>query len=612
MLTSKELRKIFELAKSEHPTIVRGATVHILKEEKLREVREYLSKLERIEIYHENEIFCRECSVKRQGLLVKFVEALRSGEKNKAVQMIEEIPAESARLCKKCTTIAREQLNDLLESFPDITLADFTATSKAAYTYKEEIIGREIQRYMVGDAEVRIIETPDGRLCYDITPPSQNLTLQERSVLAEILETSAERALTLQETIALLERVCTERGLSSRRLDRFLNCYLHGFGDLQYMIEDENLTDIFVFTNGRITVEHYDYSSMECTLRFTREGLEALALAYERITSKTFSMSSPVSVYFWDEHNCRISAAGYVANFSTIPEFTIRKWPSEPWSVLELIRRGSLSFRLAALLNLAVYSGMAIIIAGDKGGGKSTLLNALLFMIPRRSRKLAILTDREIHSWFYKNDFRISELRVHTGNSITSQGVPISQAVNFMLVFGEAKLTIFNEIKFKEEAAPFFGTTAVAGVNSIATTMHASSPEGIIHRLIYSFELNPEAVRNIDLIVMAEPRRDLAGRLRRAVTRVTEIQPFKRNPLEEGKMKDIARFNGEDWDFMLDSSHFVKRVAERFSLSEDDVLSLLDDLEEKYRELFRRKAEGRLRRVEIPDEIEEFFRRWCR
>ncbi len=459
---------------------------------------------------------------------------------------------------------------------------------------------------------MRIIEAPDGRLYYDITPQSQMLNLNERTVLAAVLEEAQRGAMNLDEAKGMLSQMCRETGIPEKRLIGFLESYLYSFGDLHYFLLDENLTDIFVFASGRVVVEHYDFSTMECTLRFTREGLEALALAYERITGKTFSMSSPTSVYFWDELNCRISAAGYVANFYTVPEFAIRKWPSEPWSALELIRRGSLSFRLAALLNLAVYAGLAIIIAGDKGGGKSTILNALLFMIPRRSRKLAILTDREIHSWFYKNDFRISELRVHTGESVTSQGVPIRQAVNFMLVFGEARLTIFNEIKFKEEAAPFFGTTAVAGVNSIATTMHASSPEGIIHRLIYSFDLNPEAIRNIDLIVMAEPKRDITGRLRRAVTRVAEIQPFRRNPLEEEKMIDIAKFNGTDWDFMLDSSHLVKKVAERFSLSEDDVLLLIDDLEEKYRELFRRKAEVKLDRVEIPEEIEEFFRRWQR
>ncbi|MCR4336223.1 MAG: ATPase, T2SS/T4P/T4SS family, partial [Candidatus Omnitrophica bacterium] len=76
------------------------------------------------------------------------------------------------------------------------------------------------------------------------------------------------------------------------------------------------------------------------------------------------------------------------------PQLTITKAKMSPLSILDLIKRGTLSYEVAAQLWLYI-EGMSIrpaniIIAGGPGVGKTTLLNALFSFIPDTDRLVVI------------------------------------------------------------------------------------------------------------------------------------------------------------------------------------------------------------------------------
>ncbi len=593
-------------------TVSKGSTIYILKEQKFNQLKKHIAMVENLNVPYRTEVFCGECRDERFQLLHKFIKKNEEGEKEEATLLIKKIPKRAQPVCKQCYKEAVITFKRVVDALPELNYSDFYATSKAAYTFNKIITGKVIESYNVLNSKVKIIETPEGVKYYDIETLNQKMGNKERQVIADIIEIMKTKGAIINEASQIIRSVCKNKGVDPIKIQKFFNDYFLKLGDLQYIIPDEAITDIFVFANGRVSLNHYDYGLIECTLCFTPVGLKSLSLAYERISGKPFSYTSPYSVFYWDTENVRISIAGYVANYTSMPELAIRKFPTYPWSILELIKRQSLNSEMAALLNLFVFSGASIIIGGDKGGGKSTLMQAFLYMIPKLDRKLAILTDREIHKWFYENDFRISELRVHTGDETSAQGIPIKDAVSFMLIFGESRLTIFNEIKYVEEARPFFGTTAVAGVNSIVTTIHAGSPSGILHRLIYSFDLDPEAIRNIDFIIMALPEKDLKGNLKRRISQVTEVLKFKRNPLEEEKLLDIVTYDkikGE-WQINLEKSNFITKIGERFGLTKKEVLELHHDLASFYEHLYQEYINGKVDNLELADYVEQFFKEW--
>jgi energy-coupling factor transporter ATP-binding protein EcfA2 len=271
------------------------------------------------------------------------------------------------------------------------------------------------------------------------------------------------------------------------------------------------------------------------------------------------------------------------------------------------------NFRLAALLTTAANLGAAVVIGGDRGGGKSTLLQSFLFMIPRQVRKVALLTEREIHSWFFEEGFNISEFKVHTGNRVTSSGVPVDEAVKQLLVHGESGYLIYNEVKFAEEARPFFTLSAVAGMSSLLTTMHADSARDVVNRLMIDFRLPLAALRTVDWVVTTSVLRPSpSGTKKRAVTGVVEIGDFRRDPIEEGSLKEIAEYNPitGTWDDaspsdLVDASSFLKEAGRRRGMTGEEVAGMIGLFERVYKRVYRTHPIGPERFTLL---MEELFR----
>ena len=427
-----------------------------------------------------------------------------------------------------------------------------------------------VEEYTVEGRAVRIIES-EGELYYDIEIPELNFF--ERKAAEEILSGS-------YVDLDKLGGIDKEKVLTAVKLYK-------GLGEVEYLIADGNLTDIFIYQNGIVEVVHLKYGDLDTTLRLAEP--EKFASRLRLLTNRQFDYSKPLLSYFHKRY--RISAVGYSATPSQKIDIAIRIWHEKPLSILDLLRFGSINEEIASLLTILANLGCSIIIAGDRGGGKSTLLQALLFLVPKKLRKVCILTEREIHEYFYENDFRITDFKVHLGKEVSHEGVPLEDAVKQMLIHGESGYIIYNEIKFKEEAELFFTTCAIAGYSSILTTMHADSPEGILQRLILDFKLPMEALRNINFILMAQVvRRGFSAEKYRRVTRLTEIRSFREDPLKESKLYDLFSFDVKEfrWDINLNrilSSEVLNRKLKARGLTKDDFTELYSALTEIYRKI---------------------------
>ena len=79
------------------------------------------------------------------------------------------------------------------------------------------------------------------------------------------------------------------------------------------------------------------------------------------------------------------------------PALTIRKFPSQHYTVDDLIARGTLSRPLALFLTEQIRSGKTLLISGGTATGKTTVLRALATAIPEEQRIVVIEDTSELH-----------------------------------------------------------------------------------------------------------------------------------------------------------------------------------------------------------------------
>ena len=79
------------------------------------------------------------------------------------------------------------------------------------------------------------------------------------------------------------------------------------------------------------------------------------------------------------------------------PTFTIRKFTTEPWTPLDLIKFGTATPEVFAYLWFAIEQKFNIMVIGETASGKTTFLNAILSFIPSEARICSIEDTRELN-----------------------------------------------------------------------------------------------------------------------------------------------------------------------------------------------------------------------
>lgn len=100
---------------------------------------------------------------------------------------------------------------------------------------------------------------------------------------------------------------------------------------------------------------------------------------------------------------------------------SIRKFPSKPLEMEDLIRMGTVSEEAAELLKILVCAGFNLFISGGTGSGKTTVLNALSQYIPKEERIITIEDSAELQLIGKPN-----LVRLETRNANTEGVLPIT------------------------------------------------------------------------------------------------------------------------------------------------------------------------------------------
>lgn len=307
---------------------------------------------------------------------------------------------------------------------------------------------------------------------------------------------------------------------------------INHFGPLSEILDYNNIDEIMVNSKDEIYVEIEGKISKTENISFISD--EHIIKVIERLLKRVNKSISNSIINIKLNNGYKLNAILPPISKSG-PILTIKKMVNTVSNIDEMMRIGTLTPYMARFLEGAILSKLNIIICGNSGSGKTSLLNGLLTLIPPDERIIILEDNKEIE---IDNKHTISlECNNDDINNTTLKEL-VQNSLNMRpdrLIVGEIK---------GEEAYSVIQALNI-GIEGLITTMYAASPIDALRRLETNMlmdgkERSKEVVREqilntIDLVVHIERLSD--GR--RKIINISEIVDINEHGF---KLQEIFAF----------------------------------------------------------------------
>jgi len=343
------------------------------------------------------------------------------------------------------------------------------------------------------------------------------------------------------------------------------------FGKIDGLMRDENIEDISCDGTGiPVFVWHRKYESIPSNIIFqTAQELENFVFKLAYLCGRHISIAQPLlDGTLPDGSRAQVTYGTEVTPKGST--FTIRKFNKTPLTITDLIVYNALSTEMAAYFWFLIENRHSVMIGGDIGGGKTSMLNAISLFIRPTLKVVSIEDTQEIR--LPHQNWEMMVTRQGLGTSAGAIGGGIGSISMFDLLRASLRqrpdFIIVGEIRGEEAYALF---QAMATGHLGLTTIHAEHVQGVLHRLTTRpMNIPHTQVENLNAISIV--RRLIVNNvsLRRTVS-VSEMVGWDRKK-NDFKLKEIFRWDAEkDVYNRVGKSHLLKQIATQWGYSMKEI-----------------------------------------
>ena len=345
-----------------------------------------------------------------------------------------------------------------------------------------------------------------------------------------------------------------------------------GFGKIDGIMRDENIEDVSCDgTNSPIFVWHRKYESIPSNIRFeTNQELENFVFKLAYLCGRHISIAQPIlDGTLSDGSRAQVTYGTEVTPKGST--FTIRKFKKTPLTITDLIIYKALSPEIAAYYWFLIENRHSVMIGGDIGGGKTSMLNAISLFIRPTLKIVSIEDTQEIRLPHQNWEMMVTRQGLGTGAGAVGEA-GIGSISMFDLLRAALRqrpdFIIVGEIRGEEAYALF---QAMATGHLGLTTIHAEHVQGVLHRLTTKPMNIPQTqVENLNAISIV--RRLVVNNvsLRRTIS-VSEMVGWDKEK-NDFKIQDIFTWNTEkDTYEKVARSPLLDRIATQWGYTQEEI-----------------------------------------
>jgi flagellar protein FlaI len=389
------------------------------------------------------------------------------------------------------------------------------------HCYVRIILNHDTNEYIYSVIEPDLSKREENALNFIVETLGRVLDYDEKIMQLKKERQAAIEKIMREKTKEIFEDYSMDLDESSKeRIEYYIVRDFAGYGKIEVIMRDEAIED--VSCDGPeipLFLYHREYGSIKSNVNYdTDEELEGFVISLAQRCGRVISIADPVldaTLPDGSRLNCTLGREVTTRGSS----YTIRKFTTDPLTMIDLIRFNTLSYEMGAHLWLACQYGESIISAGGTASGKTSTMNAVALFIPPACKVISIEDTREInlpHENWIAGVTRGGAEAENPGDidMFDLLKAALRQRPEYVLV---------GEVRGKETMTMF---QAMATGHITYSTMHADSVKSIVHRLENPPINIPRVLLNaLNLVIIhhiLRVRDKTDGKLKR-VRRVTEL-----------------------------------------------------------------------------------------
>ena len=274
-----------------------------------------------------------------------------------------------------------------------------------------------------------------------------------------------------------------------------------GLGNIEILLKDPKIEEIVVNSaSDPIWVYHRGNGWLKTNISLKSESqIRQYAMTIGREVGKDITILRPLMdahLKTGDRVNATLSP---ISDGNTI---TIRKFSEKPWSIVDLIKTGTMNYEAAAIIWLSVQSELSMIIAGGTSSGKTSTLNSIANFFPPNQRIISIEDTRELK---LPDTLHWVPLETRLPNPEGKGEVTMLDLVVNSLRMRPDRI-VMGEVRKREEAEVLF--EAMHTGHSVYATLHANNAEEVITRMTSPpIELPKSVVGSLSMLLIQNRNR---------------------------------------------------------------------------------------------------------